>query len=86
MDSQRIEFVKKCGELLHMAQPHLISCELKLGKDISDARKKFVQPTISPEEEYVVVTCSNGYNYNLCVEANSLCGIAAEIFSKMLHK
>ena len=86
MNYQRIEFVKKCGELLNIAKPNLVSCELKLGKDIIDIPAKFGHPTIAPDEEYVVVTCENGYTYNLCVEMNSLCAIASEVFSKMLHK
>jgi len=86
MNEQRTEFVRKCGELLHTAKPNLISCELKLGKDITDAHAKVGHPTLVPDAEYVVVTCENGCTYNLCVEANSLCGIATEIFSKMLYK
>ena len=86
MDNIRIDFIRKCGELLRMAKPHLISCEMKLGKDIEDKYAKFGHPCIIPEDEYVVVTCENGFTYNLCVEGNSLCAIAEEIFSKMVHK
>ena len=34
MEKERMEFVVECGELLNKAKPHLVSCELKLGKDI----------------------------------------------------
>ena len=83
MDSKRVEFVRKCGELLRIAKPHLVSCELKLGKDVL---KKPHEPEHAPDEEYVVVTCGNGYTYKICVEANSLTAIAAIIFTSMSHK
>ena len=86
MNSERINFVKSCGELLCAAKPHLLSCELRLGKDIKDKHAKFGYPSIMPENEYVVVTCANGYQYNICIEGNSLCAIASEIFSQMAHK
>ena len=86
MCEERINFVKRCGELLHTAKPNLISCELKLGKDIENKHEKLGYPSIVPKDEYVVVTCANGYTYNLCVEGNSLCAIALEIFSKMTRK
>jgi len=81
MTVSRAEFVRKLGELLNMAKPNLVSCELKQGKDISDEWETFV-----PEDEYVVVTCENGCTYKICVEANSLCGIANDVFSKMLYR
>lgn len=83
MDSKRIDFVQKCGELLHIAKPNLISCELKLGRDIP---KKAYEPLYVPDDEYVVVTCENGCTYKICVEANSLNAIAAAIFTSMAHK
>jgi len=83
MDNKKIEFVRKCGEVLRIAKPHLTSCELKLGKDI---RLGVGQPPVHPEDEYVVVTCDNGYSYNILVEANSLGAIASAIFSQMSHK
>ena len=83
MDSKRIDFVQKCGELLHIAKPNLISCELKLGRDIP---VKSFETGYAPDEEYVVVTCENGYTYKICVEANSLAAIAAVIFANMSHK
>jgi hypothetical protein len=86
MDKQKIEFVKKCGEILKIAKPHLVRCELKLGKDIEDVQAKRGHPALHPEEEYVVVTCENGCTYNICVAANSLCAIASAIFSQMSHK
>ena len=86
MNNERIDFVRRCGELLNTAKPHLLSCELKLGKDIENKHTKLGSPSIVSEDEYVVVTCDNSYTYNLCVESNSLCAIASEIFSKMAHK
>ena len=85
-NAERINFVKSCGELLHVAKPHLLSCQLKFGRDIEDIHEKFGYPSIIPEGEYVVVTCENGYQYNIYIEGNSLCAIASEIFSKMAHK
>jgi hypothetical protein len=82
MNKERMEFVTKCGELLRMAKPHLVSCELKLGKDIPPS----LNLTLVPEDEYVVVTCDNGYSYKICVDGNSLSAIASDIFSKMAHK
>ena len=88
MDKERIEFVKKCGELLNIAKPHLVSCELVLGKDLGNRiwnpnGGKF---TPIPDDEYVVVTCQNAHTYTLCIEANTLMGIASDIFDAMKHK
>jgi len=83
MDSKRIEFVQNCGELLRMAKSHLICCELRLGKDIP---VNAYEPTYVPDDEYVVVTCKNGYSYKVHVEANSLIAIATTIFTSMTHK
>ena len=83
MDSKRIDFVKKCGELLYIAKPNLLNCELKLGKDIP---VKPYERDYGPDDEYVVVTCDNGYTYQICVEANSLIAIATAIFTSMVHK
>ena len=69
--SERIDFVQKCGELLHIAKPSLIKCELKQD-DLNG--------------EYVVVTCKNGYTYDISVEGNTLIAIAFDIFRLMLHK
>jgi hypothetical protein len=87
VEISKAEFVKKCGELLHIAKPHLLRCEYFLGKDIklTEAEKSFgyVYPD---EDECVVVTCQNGYRYILLVTGNSLNSIAAEIFSTMAYK
>ena len=84
MDSKRIDFVQKCGEVLHIAKPNLIRCELKLGKDIT--KKAHDETNYAPDDEYVVVTCENGFTYKICVEANSLNAIASAIFTSMAHK
>jgi hypothetical protein len=78
--------VQKCGELLKIAKPHLIATKLVLGKDIHVSEIKKPYERYVPDDEYVVVTCENGYSYKLPVEGNSLCAIASEIFNKMTHK
>jgi len=83
MDSERVLFVQKCGELLHAAKPSLICCELKLGKNIP---YKANNSSFMPDGEYVVVTCINKHIYTIYVDGNSLATIAAAIFTKMLHK
>ena len=82
----KFEFVQKCGELLTIAKPHLKSCELKKGRDItvSDIKKQYER--YIPDDDYVVVSCENGARYILPVEGNSLNAIAAEIFNSMTHK
>ena len=82
MNEQRKTFVVKCGELLREAKPHLIRCELVWGKDIPPNPLQYYVPN----EEYVLVTCENGYTYKLPIEGNSLCAIAAEVFVKMQYK
>ena len=77
MDKERVEFVKKCGELLNIAKPHLVSCRLMLGKDI----KENIGERYVPEEEYVKLSCENGYYYVIPVELTAICSVAAEIFN-----
>ncbi len=74
-----IEFVSKCGELLNAAKPHLLSCEYRLGKDMPP--NKFKQ--YMDEDEYVLVTCENGYTYDILITGNSLCATANAIFEQM---
>lgn len=78
----RAEFVQKCGELLNVAKPHLVSCELRLGKDLPEDPFEWY----APNSEYVLVTCENDYHYVLPVGGNSLAAIAEEIFRKMVCK
>ena len=82
MNEQKRTFVQRCGELLKEAKPHLISCELKLGKDIPSNPTEVFAPNY--DYEYVVVTCENGYTYKLPVEGNSLCETAHMIFQKCI--
>ena len=83
----RAEFVKKCGELLAIAKPHLVKCEYVLGKNFTPtAAEKFLGHKYPDEDELVVVTCANGYRYFLFVTGNSLNAIAAEIFNAMAYK
>jgi hypothetical protein len=84
--NDRKHFVERCGELLRIAKPHLISCELVYGKDIFVNEIKKQYERYVPNDEYVVVTCENGYSYKLPVEGNSLIAIANEIFGSMAHK
>jgi len=66
------EFVKKCGELLRIAKPHLVSCEYRLGKDLRlSGADKFSGHQYLAEDEYCVVTCENGYCYNILITGNS---------------
>ena len=78
----KAEFVSRCGELLAVAKPNLVSCELRLGKDIAENTfEKYI-----PDEEYVEITCKNGYTYVRPIEGNTLCDIACEIFGSMRFK
>ena len=83
---EKAEFVQKCGELLAIAKPHLVSCGLKKGNDISASEAKKQYERYVPDDEYVVVSCENGARYVLPAEGNSLNAIAVEIFSSMAHK
>ena len=76
------KFVKKCGEILRIAKPHLVGYDYKLGKDLPSG--KFEQ--YLDDDEFVVVKCENGYSYKLDVTSNSMISIAAEIFNRMVHK
>ena len=78
----RAEFVRKCGELLNIAKPNFVSCEIMYGIDIP----KRPVVTFHPDDQYVVVTCESGFTYEINIEACSLAEIAAEIFLKMLYK
>lgn len=76
------DFIKKCGELLSEAKPHLIKCEYKLGKEMPlNQFEKYLD-----EDEYVLITCENGHTYSLLISGNSLCATATTIFSEMSHK
>ena len=79
--SEKAAFVKSCGELLRIAKPNLVSCELLKGADIQSVTKTHI-----PTNDYVKVLCENGYFYTINVTANSLCSIASEIFNKMTSK
>ena len=80
------EFVIMCGELLKAAKPHLVSCELKKGKDIfvKDAWRDYERYV--PDDDYVVIICENGARYVRPIEGNSKIGIANEIFGSMTYK
>ena len=72
---EKKEFVAKLSECLNMAKPHL-TCEFKLGEEIGKV----------PSDEYVVVTCANGYQYCVNVTADSLVCMAEEVFRAMVAK
>lgn len=80
------EFVQKCGELLAIAKPNLVSCELMKGKEIHVPESMRAYEHYVSEEDYVVVVCENGYSYKIPVHSCSLGAIAAAIFSQMLYK
>jgi hypothetical protein len=82
----RAGFVVKCGELLRIAKPHLVSCVLKKGEDILVSENKKLYERYVPDDEYVIITCENGARYVRPIESNSLIAIAVEIFSSMVHK
>ena len=82
----RIDFVVKCGEVLHIAKLNLLGCELKLGKDIPVKHVKDEYAAIDRDKEYILITCDNGYTYTLEAENKSLISIAADIFAKMTFK
>lgn len=89
----KAEFVTKLGELLRDAKPNLVSCKLATGSDIVREHLEWefwkeLHPHIcaSEYEEYVVVTCENGYEYFLNVTANSLAAIAEAVFKYTIDK
>ena len=73
--NQKQEFVKKLSEALNFAKPHL-TCEFKLGIEVNK----------NPDDEYVVVTASNGYKYYINVSCDSLVLIGEEVFKAMCGK
>jgi len=79
---EKVEFVRCCGELLNAAKPHLKKCELRKGKDMPENLLEHYME----DEDYVLITCVNAHNYAIPVEGISLSAIAAEIFSRMVHK
>jgi len=89
--TERVEFVNKLGELLHIAKPNLFSCHLATGRQIMDAHTsephfKTLHPDLWEFSEYVVVTCENEYQYLINVSANSLAAIAEAVFKQMVCK
>lgn len=95
--TQKKEFVAKLGEVLRLAKPHLVSCEYKLGEELSvedryitrqteDGSTEYTRVDYQPQGEFVIVTCSNGYQYKVNVSANSLAAIAEAVFSAMVCK
>ena len=90
------QFVGELGKLLNMAKPHLVSCEYKLGEELP-MRNKYQEQVINgecvivpvpyqPDGEFVIVTCKNGYQYEVNVTACSLTAIAEEVFRAMMSK
>ena len=94
---QKKEFVTKLGEVLRIAKPHLVSCEYKLGEELpmtkrwmnvknEDGSISYQQVDYQPQGEFVIVTCENGYAYELNVSGNSLAAIGEEVFTAMVCK
>ena len=90
------QFVTELSKLLNMAKPHLVSCEFKLGEELP-IRNRYQEQLIKgefvmtetpyqPEGEFVIVTCKNGYKYEVDVTACSLIAIAEEVFRAMVGK
>lgn len=77
----KAEFTGKCGELLNMANSDLVKCEYKKGSDLDPKKHNKY-----PDDEFVLITCKNGYNYLINVTCNSLMGIASAIFNEMKYK
>ena len=82
----KAEFVNKCNEVLKLAKPHL-SVQYVYGKDIELSTVEelhYLQQTgHSPyydKEEFLLITCKNGYHYVRNVTGNSLGAIAEELF------
>lgn len=80
------EFVTKLGELLAIAKPNLVKCELVKGNEIEVSELNKAYERYMPDDDYVLVTCENGYSYKINVTANSLSAIAQEVFTKMAYK
>ncbi len=93
--TQKKNFVTELSKVLNMAKPHL-TCEYKLGEELPPEKKwaEFIengapvrkQIMEQPTGEYVVVTCSNGYQYKVCVTADSLAAIGVDVFNTMVTK
>ena len=93
---QKKEFVAKLSEVLNLAKPHL-TCEYKLGEELpivkrwmnvqnEDGTTTYSEVDYQPHGEFVIVTCANGYQYEINVSGNSLAAIGEEVFSKMCCK
>ena len=93
---QKKEFVAELSKVLNLAKPHL-TCEYKLGEELpvtkrwanvknEDGSISYQQVDYQPQGEFVIVTCENGYTYDLNVSGNSLAAIGEEVFSKMCCK
>lgn len=62
------DFVLKCGELLRIAKPHLVSCEHKKGRDIHVKESNKQYECYNPDYDYVVITSKNGVRYVLPID------------------
>ena len=94
--TQKKEFVAKLSEVLNLAKPHL-TCEYKLGEELpmtkrwiniknEDGSISHQQVDYQPQGEFVIVTCENGYQYEINVSGNSLAAIGEEVFVQMVCK
>jgi hypothetical protein len=91
---ERALFTGMVGLVLYAAKPNLVECELMTGHE---AYRRFAHGPDKEfglvyggcrdtDEEYVVVTCANGYHYYINVDGDSLACIAEEIFKAMVCK
>ncbi len=93
---QKKEFVAKLSEVLNLAKSHL-TCEYKLGEELptrkrwmnhlsEDGSMTYGEVDYQPQGEFVIVTCANGYQYEINVSGNSLAAIGEEVFTQMVCK
>lgn len=87
----KAEFVLEFGKVLAMAKPNLVSCEYVRGKELFENYQettfyKVAHDVILDDDEYVVVTCENGYQYFVNVHADSLGAIILDVIKKVIDK
>ena len=88
----KVEFVNKCNEVLRAAKPHLSvkyvhgnEIELKTAGENFYMEQNGCSP-YHPKDEYLLITCDNGYHYVVNVSGNSLAAIAEALFDFVVCK
>lgn len=92
---EKKQFVAELSKVLNIAKPHL-TCEFKLGEELPVRKiwttEETAEGTIytevdyQPQGEFVIVTCDNGYKYEIDVSADSLAAIGIDVFQAMICK